>query len=276
MPYKTILVHVDHAHHAAARLQAAAGMAAACDAHLIGAAMSGISRYVYQDGASDLLQTVLASHVDELYRRANVSLDAFERIAAGAAVRSFERRLVDDEPGAALALQARYADLVVLSQSDPDDPVARMTPGLPEYVMLASARPVLVMPHAGHFPVIGSEVLVAWDASTAATRALANALPLLKRARRVTVAVFNPDHAHGQQPGADIALYLARHGINAEVMAQHTSIDIGEALLSLAADVDANLIVMGCYGHARVRELLLGGVTQTILKSMTAPVLMSH
>ena len=257
-------------------MHAAAAVAADCNAHLIGAAMSGVSRYIYQDGASDLLQTVLATHMDELFRRANASLDGFERIAGGAAVRSFERRLVDDEPGAALALQARYADLVVLSQSDPDDPVARMTPGLPEYVMLASARPVLVLPHAGHFPVIGSEVLVAWDASTAATRALANALPLLKRARRVTVAVFNPDNAHGQQPGADIALYLARHGINAEVMAQQTSIDVGEALLSLAADVDANLIVMGCYGHARVRELLLGGVTATILKSMTAPVLMSH
>ncbi|HEX8609974.1 MAG TPA: universal stress protein [Telluria sp.] len=276
MPYKTILVHVDHARHAEARLRAAAGVAAVCNAHLVGAAMSGLSRYVYQDGASDLLQTVLSTHMDELMRRANVSLDAFERIAAGATVRSFERRLVDDEPGAALALQARYADLVVLSQSDPDDPVARMTPGLPEYVMLASARPVLVLPHAGHFPVIGSEVLVAWDASTAATRALANALPLLKRAHRVTVAVFNPDDAHGQQPGADIALYLARHGINADVSAQQTSIDIGEALLSLAADVDANLIVMGCYGHARLRELLLGGVTATILTSMTAPVLMSH
>ncbi|UOD28609.1 universal stress protein [Massilia violaceinigra] len=276
MPYKTILVHVDRARHAEARLLAAASVAAGCNAHLIGAAMSGVSRYVYQDGAADLLQTVLATHMEELVRRANVSLDAFERIAAGAAVRSVERRLVDDEPGAALALQARYADLVVLSQSDPDDPVARMTPGLPEYVMLASARPVLVMPYAGHFPVIGSEVLVAWDASSAATRALANALPLLKRARRVTVAVFNPDETHGPQPGADIALYLARHGINAEVMAQHTSIDIGEALLSLAADVDANLIVMGCYGHARLREVLLGGVTATILKSMTAPVLMSH
>lgn len=276
MPYKTILVHVDHSRHAEARMQAATTVAADCQAHLVGAAMSGVSRYVYQDGASDMLQTVLATHMDELFRRANASLDLFDRIAGGAAVRSFERRLVDDEPGAALALQARYADLVVLSQSDPDDPVARMTPGLPEYVMLASARPVLVLPHAGHFPVIGSEVLVAWDASTAATRALANALPLLKRARRVTVAVFNPDNAHGQQPGADIALYLARHGINAEVMAQHTSIDVGEALLSLAADVDANLIVMGCYGHARLRELLLGGVTATILRSMTAPVLMSH
>jgi nucleotide-binding universal stress UspA family protein len=276
MPYKTILVHVDHARHAEARLLAAAAVAADCNAHLVGAAMSGVSRYVYQDGASDLLQTVLATHMEQLYRRAHAALDQFERIATGADVRSFERRLADDEPGAALALQARYADLVVLSQSDPDDPVARLSQGLPEYVMLASARPVLVVPHSGHFPAIGSAVLVAWDASTAATRALANALPLLKRARRVTVAVFNPDEAHGQQPGADIALYLARHGIHAEVMAQHTSIDVGEALLSLAADVDANLIVMGCYGHARVRELLLGGVTETILRSMTAPVLMSH
>lgn len=276
MSYKTILVHVDHSRHADSRIRAAASLAAIEDAHLVGAAMSGVSRYIYQDSGMDLARTVLATHMDALYERANASLDGFDRIAAGMNVHSYERRLVDDEADGGLALQARYADLVVVSQTDPEDPCSRMAPGMPEYVMLTSARPVLVLPYAGVFENIGSKVLVAWDAGSEATRAVTNAIPMLRRAGKVTVAVFNPGDAHGPQPGSDIALYLARHGVKVEVSVQHTSIDIGEALLSLAADVDADLIVMGGYGHTRFREMMLGGVTETVLKSMTAPVLMSH
>ena len=112
-----------------------------------------------------------------------------------------------------------------------------------------------------------------------ATRAVTNALPLLTRARHVTLVVFNVSRfngAHGQEPGADIALYLARHGVKVSVSSQFTELDIGNALLSLAADKGADLLVMGSYGHTRFREVLLGGVTQTILKTMTLPVLMSH
>jgi nucleotide-binding universal stress UspA family protein len=112
-----------------------------------------------------------------------------------------------------------------------------------------------------------------------ATRAVTAALPLLKQAARVTVVVFNPQSrygVHGQQPGADLALYLSRHGVRVEVSAQPTALDAGNALLSLAADTGADLLVMGGYGHARLREMLLGGVTATILRDMTLPVLMAH
>jgi len=275
MSYKTILVHVDHSRHAEGRIRSAAALALAGQAHLIGSAMSGVSRYIYQDSGMDLARTVLATHMDALYARANAALDQFDRIAAGAGLDSFERRLVDDEADGALALQARYADLVVVSQSDPEDP-ARIAPDLPQYVMFSSARPVLILPFAGSFPEIGTRALLAWDGSVAATRAVAGALPLLRRAQQVTVAVFNPGEEHGPQPGHELALYLARHGVTAEVAVQHTSIDTGEAILSLAADLDANLLVMGGYGHTRFRELILGGVTATILASMTAPVLMAH
>jgi nucleotide-binding universal stress UspA family protein len=278
MSYKTILVHADQSRHADERVRVAARLALAEGAHLVGTAMTGISRYLYQDSSIDLTRTVVAMHMDALYQRANESLAQFEAVAAAVGVPTCERRLVDDEPEGGLALQARYADLVVVSQTDPDDPPARLTPNLPEYVMLNSARPVLIVPYAGTFGVVGDNVLVGWDASIEATRAVTNAIPLLKRARQVTIAVFNPNpfDAHGEQPGADIALYLARHGVNIEVSLQQTGIDVGNAMLSMAADRQSDLIVMGGYGHARFREMLLGGATATLLRTMTVPVLMSH
>jgi len=104
-------------------------------------------------------------------------------------------------------------------------------------------------------------------------------MPLLKRAKNVTLVVFNSSaryDVHGEQPGADIALYLARHKVKVEVLSQTTTIDVGNSLLSLSSDLGTDLIVMGGYGHTRFRELLLGGVTKTVLNTMTVPVLMSH
>lgn len=201
---------------------------------------------------------------------------SFDAIAAGEGVFSYERTLINDDPAGGLAHLARYADLVVLSQTDHDDPVSRVISDVPEYVMLNGGGPVLIMPYAGHFHRIGSKVLVAWNDGIEAARALANAIPMLKRADKVTLAVFNAQDAEGRSPGADIALRLARHGVNCEAAAERSTIDIGNGLLSLAADLQTDLIVMGGYGHTRFRELLLGGVTATLLHTMTVPVLMSH
>ena len=143
----------------------------------------------------------------------------------------------------------------------------------------SSGRPVLVVPYAGSFASVGRRALVSWDAGTSATRALTASIPLLRRAEIVEVAVFNADpqtDVHGEQPGADIALYLARHGLKVDVIRQKTQVDIGNALLSLATDLGSDLVVMGGYGHSRFREILLGGVTRTVLESMTVPVLMAH
>ena len=124
-------------------------------------------------------------------------------------------------------------------------------------------------------------MVIAWDGSLEASRAVSGAIPLLRQADLVQVAVFDPEigpAAHGEEPGADIALYLARHGVKVDVERQRTGneIDIGNAILSHVADFGADLLVMGGYGHARVREILMGGVSRTILRSMTIPVLMSH
>jgi nucleotide-binding universal stress UspA family protein len=101
----------------------------------------------------------------------------------------------------------------------------------------------------------------------------------MEQAGKVTLAVFNAGRepeAHGSEPGADMALYLARHGIKVEVSSQVTAIDVGSALLSFASDIDADLLVMGCYGHSRMHEIMLGGASRTVLQSMTLPVLMAH
>jgi nucleotide-binding universal stress UspA family protein len=276
MSYKTILVHVDHSRHAAQRIKVAARLAVAENAHLVGAAMIGISRYVYTESGIDLAATFIAAQVDALTERAEAALAVFDDIAARTGVLSFERRLVNDDPAGGMAQQGRYADLVVLSQTDHDDPAAQVISDVPEYVMLNAGRPVLIVPYAGDFDEISGHALVAWDESIEATHAVANALPLLKRMRKVTVAIFNPGEPEGRDPGADIALYLARHGLACEVACQQSQIAVGDSLLSMAADMGSELVVMGGYGHTRFRELLLGGVTATMLKTMTAPVLMSH
>jgi nucleotide-binding universal stress UspA family protein len=276
MSYKTVLVHVDHSVHAPARIAIAAQIAADHGAHLIGAAMTGISRFIYHGAPVDLARTVLAAQFDVLVDKANEALARFEATAAAFPGLSFERRLVDDDAAGALVQQARYADLVVLGQVDRDDPVARTDPDLPAYVLLNSACALLVVPHANAAATFGEHALVAWDESLQASRAVAGAVPLLRRARKTTLAVFNDADKAPRLAGADIALYLARHGINVEVRSGDTGLDVGDALLSLAADLGADLMVMGGYGHTRFREVLLGGVTQTVLAGMTIPVLMSH
>lgn len=274
MSYKSILVHVDQSRHAAQRIRLAAELAHAHQAHLIGSAMTGISRFIQLEGAA-----YVVSSMDILRDRAISALEQFDDIARKAGAPTFEKRFVDDAAEEGLALQARYADLVVVSQTDLEEPEASLVLDLPEAVMLQSPRPVLIIPTAGTFNSVGKHALIAWDGTMEATRAITAALPLLRQAEDVTVVLFNthkrPD-AHGEQPGADIALYLARHGVKVEVAQERTEIDIGNALLSLAADRGSDLLVMGGYGHARFREMLLGGVTQTILRTMTIPVLMAH
>lgn len=279
MSYKTIVVHADQSRHAAERIRIAADIATSENAHLVGTAMTGISRYVFESGDLNENDPMIAQRLAMLRERANQALDVFEAIASQAGVPSYERRLIDDEAGGGLSVQARYSDLVVLGQADPDEPSRGALSDLPEHVVLNGGRPVLIVPYAGSFRSVGRRVLVAWDAGLEAVHAITGALPLLKRANQVEVVVFNPEaqpHVHGEQPGADIALYLARHGLKVDVLQETTELDDGNALLSLAADCSSDLIVMGSYGHSRFREILLGGTTRTILESMTVPVLMAH
>jgi nucleotide-binding universal stress UspA family protein len=205
--------------------------------------------------------------------------EAFEHAASLRGL-SAEWRVVAEGAEADAALHARYVDLTILGQLDPDRSDVELIRPRPEQVTLASGRPILVVPYAGQFKTVGHRVLIGWNASREATRAVNDAMPLLMAADIVTVLTIDaregPD-AHGELPGADISLHLARHGVKAEIeRTVSAGIAPGEVLLSRAADLGADLMGIGAYGHSRVRELLLGGATRSILQSMTLPVLMSH
>jgi nucleotide-binding universal stress UspA family protein len=277
MAYKTILVHADVSNHAPTRIRFAAALAKAEGAHLVGLATTGVSRFMNPDAAAPLARTVAATYAASLHEHANKSLDQFTAIATAGGVTSHEARLVADDPEGALVLMSRYADLVVLSQGDPAHQVAGAVRELPDYVVLNIARPVLLLPYGGSFGVPGGHALVAWDGSLEAARALDHGLPLLRRASAVTVAQFGSGEPYSPAAQAsDLAAWLARHGVQATVQDQHVGIDDGNALLALATDRQSSLVVMGAYGHTRLHELLLGGVTKTMLGSMTTPVLMAH
>ena len=277
---KTILFHADAARSAPTRLRLAAMLAEQQQAHLICAAMTGISRYVYYQHA-ELPHDIIRPDLAQLaHRRASEVLESCADLASRLGVQSCEQRFVNDDAYGGLVLQSRYADLLVIGQADRDDPATgALLQDLPEYVLLNTCRPVLVVPSSGTFQSIGSVVLLAWDGSMQATRAITQALPILRNARSVVVAVIDPTigaDEHGEEPGADIALYLARHGVKTEVVRQAGEDGVAETLLALADSIDADMLVMGAYGHTRFREILLGGATRTVLNTMTVPVLMSH
>lgn len=279
MPYKTLLLHVDPTPRSAQRSLLAARLAAVHGAHLIGAAMTGISRHVFAGGGFDAADPVFSHHLDQLRTQARTALHSFEAAVVAAGTGSFEARVVDDDAAGGLALQARYADLCILGQFDPDSSAPGALPYVAETVLLNSPAPALIVPYAGEFGGDFHRPLVAWDGSLQASRAVRGALPLLAAAGHAEVLVFNAEGApepHGEQPGADLALYLARHGIQVNVTERRIDGGTGEALLSAAADLDADLLVMGAYGHTRFREIVLGGVTRTVLQAMTVPALMAH
>lgn len=279
MPYKTILVHLDETQRSQERIKIASRLALADNAHLIGASMIGIATQSYEQSNIIERDPNLAQHIEFLRGRAARAVTQFETLAQQAGVASYEGRVVDGEADEGMSLQARYSDLVVVGQADPDEPSPSVPLDFAHHIVLHVGRPVVVVPPKGAFASVGKKVLISWDASRGAMRAVTDAIPMLQQADIVQVAVFNPDTrtmAHGDQPGADLALYLARHGIKVEVLTQQTGKDVGAALLSLAKELSSDLIVMGGYGHSRFRQMLLGGVTRSVLAGMTIPVMMSH
>lgn len=176
--------------------------------------------------------------------------------------------------------QALYADLLVLGQHETGSPTARDVPAdFIESVLIGSGKPALVVPYAGEVATLGQNVLVAWRATRESARALAAALPLLQTAQQVHVATWSDEQGAPQAANErrQIEQYLASHGVKATLHWYGEGAgNPGDRLLSLAADMGSDLLVMGCYGHSRARELVMGGASRTVLRSMTLPVLMAH
>jgi nucleotide-binding universal stress UspA family protein len=209
----------------------------------------------------------------ERRRKEAARLEAAFRDAARQAKVAATWTTVEGDPVSVAREYGRAADLVVLAQASPD---AGAEAGDAEEIVLSLGRPALLVPYVGANEPIGERVLAAWNGSREATRALHDALPFLTRAKSVTLVAIDP--ADGFQVGAERMLsHLARHGVKAELRKLVSGgLDVGDVLLNAVSDQGADLVVMGAYGHSRIRELVLGGATRTIFRQMTAPVLLSH
>lgn len=278
MEFKDVLVHVDDAKSCPARLEVAIKLAVAHGAHLVGLHVRPLLRLpgaIAPDYGGELAR-LQAEYSEEAAATARSLFDeACKPFGITGEWRDVSGDVID-----MVGVHARYADVAVVSQTDPDDVEATSERHLADHLVLDAGTPVLVVPYVGRYPTVGQRVLVAWNASREARRAVSDALPILKTARQVKVLAINPKEgqfAHGEVAGADIALHLARHGINAVAESiRAPDLGVGSMLLSRAADDDADLLVMGAYGRSRLRELVLGGATRHILYHMTIPVLLSH
>ncbi|HVH76447.1 MAG TPA: universal stress protein [Stellaceae bacterium] len=279
MAYKDLLVVLDTSPAGLRRIDLAAALAESFGAHLIGLYPRPKPRFSAAFGYYDptLFDPLYREVADRLQREGDELRRRFEHAAELRGV-SAEWRSPEIAGDNNPAVHLRYVDLAIFGQRDPDRPSDDLFRFAPETAALASGRPILVIPYAGNFAGVGRRVLVAWNASREATRAVNDAMPLLERADKVTVLVIDPAAGgHGEDPGADISLHLARHGVKAEVeRTRAADMAVADVLLSRAADLGADLMVMGLYGHSRARELLLGGASRGILETMTIPVLMSH
>lgn len=213
---------------------------------------------------------------DDAQKKAEEVLNQFDQAVRHAGVAA-ERLVSPEAPLDVLTRRGVTFDLAVVGQRNPDSkqPQVGLVTLAPD-LALALGRPVLVVPYIGNYPAPGSKVLVAWNGTREAARAVHDALPLLKAAKDVTILCIDPEPAQSESAAA-LAGHLLHAGIAAKV--KHTvsgDVPVGDILLSELADAGADLLVMGAYGHSRLRETVFGGVTETLLDSMTVPVLLSN
>ena len=278
---RSILLHLDASPRCAARLQLGRELAARHGATLTAlyAVVPNVVQLssVYGEAAAGMLP--LLQQLDAQRRDQARALFEHSTAAASTAAAPVQWRELNTEPViAGFSEHALCADLLLLGQHDPDEPsTSGVPPDLVASVLIDSGKPGLVVPYAGSFASLGQQVLIAWKPAREAARAVSAAMPLLQQAQVVHVAC-QADGGPSAAGPEQLEAYLRLHGVNAAIE-HHSAVPTdtpGEALLSLAADVRADLLVMGCYGHSRLRELVLGGASRSILRSMTVPVLMAH
>lgn len=194
---------------------------------------------------------------------------------ANAAGISWNWEVLEGDQNKLLADRSHYADLVIVCQGHGGVPEGHVGLHHPDDLLFMASCPVLVLPQRWTSDTIGSRVLIAWKDTREAARALRDSLPVLERADEIFVLTCDPAH-HRFEGGLAVASFLERHGLSVEQVSDVANNDVGDVILSYADDLRADLLVMGAYGHSRFREIILGGVTQHVLRNMTRPALMAH
>ncbi len=279
MTYKTILTYIPAPDRVEPILDVALPMARRHGAHLIGLHVMP-QPHMYWAVAAEMSAVVLDAQKEFFDGLASRTARAFEQRTKNEDVvcewrhaNSAGRPVAD-----AIAAHATATDLVIVGNVGPNDDWATQA-DLPARVIIQCGRPVLVLPHAGTKDDIGGFVTIAWDGHREAARAAFDALPVLREAEEVRLFCLEYDDTsprYGFTPADEIAVTLSRHGVATTAQRQLSSTPAGEALLSYAGEHGSDLLVMGCYGHARFREFVFGGATRHVLKHATIPLLMSH
>jgi nucleotide-binding universal stress UspA family protein len=254
----------------------AISVAAAFNAHLTGVAFVHepfVPGTVFDGAATGFIATYRAQ-VEKAAKAAVTKFeDATRRAGVSATSQKLESALADFDD--LFTQVTRRFDLSVIGQIEPGKETLEVV--LPETALFGSGRPVLVVPYIQKAGMKLDRTLICWDGSRTAARAIGDAMPFLVRTKSIDVlSVMKSETARNELPGADIARHLARHNLKVDFKRIVANEDIGNTILSAAADLDSDMIVMGGYGHSRLREFVLGGATRAILNTMTVPVLMSH
>lgn len=276
MNLRDILVHIDASPAASGRLDYAAEFARRHDAHLT-------ALYVVDVPVPPVAEFDAAVMAELMDQQRRIALAEAARVAARVSEIFRREQLrggwlqVEGFTPEQVMVHARHADLAMLSQPQTNGRQSEEW-RLLEMVLFGAGRPLLLVPQMGRFPGTSERILLGWNASREAARALHDALPLLARAASVTVYTASVrGRGRHELPSTDIAAHLARHGLQVEVeQGPDEGLPPGEMLLARAMEIGADLLVVGGYGHSRLRETMFGGVTRHLLQRMTLPVLMSH
>jgi len=279
--YKNILVHLDDSDACVERVAAALALAKRQGAQVTGIALaleSTISTYV----GIDIPSSMTAAQQALVQNAARSAVGKFEGAAERAGV-DYVSRIIScpaTKAPAKLAFFSKHADLTFVGQPNPEDQGKAFQEALIDGVLHNSGRPVYVVPYIGRPDMKIRKAVIAWDGGKKAVRAVNDAIPLLQGRSEVIVLVINPRERgkeFGGKQGENIAAHLRRHGVNVTVDYQVVpDLSVDTVILNYLSDVAADLLVMGAYGHSRLRERTFGGVTDSILNHMTVPVLMAE
>lgn len=274
MSLRTILLHsMPGDPHNDTRVDAAVSLCSSVGAHLTAVhTIPPISVPTYM--AAPLPVEIFDQYYAEAEAGAEAAKTSLTNKAQGENV-AVEWHNVRGYPREILTRHARYCDVVIVGQPDPDHEEFAGTDGLLGDLAIGAGRPIIAIPHAGQHAGFGKRILVPWNDSREATRAAHDALPMLKTAELVTILIVNSDDDLAS--GEEIAVHLSRHGVTVDVKTEKVSgLDIGDAVLNAASDLSCDMLVMGAYGHSRLREYAFGGVTRHIIEHMTVPTFFSH